>query len=427
VSGPSRPRRRPWRAALQRAALVLAGASAGVLASELATRLGSPERSLIWRPGPGRTLHPDPNHLPGVQGPARFEVGSLGLRARPLEPGAELRIVALGGSTTECVALDTDEAWPALLGGLLERALGIPTWVGNGGRSGLRARHHVLQAREVIASVPDVDVIVLTAGLNDLLEHLGAPDRALDWRADPVEGVRVLYQAFEVPARPRAGPLLERLELVRRARLARVALGRMRVPRATLEAEVDGRSVVAQRAARAAATELHDDLPPLEPALSRYRADLRDVARAAAEGGVTLVLVTQPALWAADLAPAYERLLWMGVAGRVVRGESAGAYYTPAALARGLRAFNRATLEVCAEAGLPCVDLAGRVPRDTTAFYDDVHFNEAGARLVARRLADELGARLRPVGSGGAPGAGRAGRAVAGRRDGSPRGRKRVF
>ena len=39
-------------------------------------------------------------------------------------------------------------------------------------------------------------------------------------------------------------------------------------------------------------------------------------------------------------------------------------------------------------------DLAAHVPRDTTAFYDDVHFNESGARIVAdlvtRHLLDRI-------------------------------------
>jgi hypothetical protein len=45
---------------------------------------------------------------------------------------------------------------------------------------------------------------------------------------------------------------------------------------------------------------------------------------------------------------------------------------------------------VCRERGLECVDLAAKLPRDTSVFYDDCHFNESGARRVAEVLAEHL-------------------------------------
>jgi lysophospholipase L1-like esterase len=56
--------------------------------------------------------------------------------------------------------------------------------------------------------------------------------------------------------------------------------------------------------------------------------------------------------------------------------------------------YNDTLLEVCRARGLDCVDAAHLLPRDTTALYDDVHFNEQGSRLLARALAKSL--RERP-------------------------------
>jgi hypothetical protein len=39
---------------------------------------------------------------------------------------------------------------------------------------------------------------------------------------------------------------------------------------------------------------------------------------------------------------------------------------------------------------LECYDLASVVPKSTASFYDDVHFNEEGARVVAAHLVDYL-------------------------------------
>lgn len=47
-------------------------------------------------------------------------------------------------------------------------------------------------------------------------------------------------------------------------------------------------------------------------------------------------------------------------------------------------------LEVCADRRVECLDLAAMLPKDDTVFYDDVHFNEAGAERVAAAVAERL-------------------------------------
>ena len=78
--------------------------------------------------------------------------------------------------------------------------------------------------------------------------------------------------------------------------------------------------------------------------------------------------------------------------GRVgVERHSAGnEYYSVDALATALGRYNETLLAVCATARIGCIDLDAKLPKDTTAFYDDVHFNEAGARQVAMRVVAHL-------------------------------------
>ena len=78
------------------------------------------------------------------------------------------------------------------------------------------------------------------------------------------------------------------------------------------------------------------------------------------------------------------------------------AYYATTALARGMAAFNAELLSACREHGIDCLDLAALLPADTTVFYDDLHFNEAGARAVAREMTGFLSGAL---GAGRRPGA----------------------
>jgi len=112
------------------------------------------------------------------------------------------------------------------------------------------------------------------------------------------------------------------------------------------------------------------------------------------EAGAEPVLVTPPAIWRADLPAELDALLWMGGVGDFQRAEGGADFYTPAALAQGLERYAATLLDVCRDEGIACIDLARGFPQDTSAFYDDVHFNEPGARIVAVRLAAELAPRL---------------------------------
>ena len=105
-----------------------------------------------------------------------------------------------------------------------------------------------------------------------------------------------------------------------------------------------------------------------------------------------MVFLTQPSIWAARMEPADQAiLLACGLGPNNVWCDDQR-YYTPRALADGLDRFNKATLEVCRARGLFCIDLAARIPKSRENFFDDMHFNEAGGRLVGRVVAEALAA-----------------------------------
>jgi hypothetical protein len=68
-----------------------------------------------WLPNLHRIFRPDPNIMPGVQGESNFIVNSQGVRGDEFSPDDDYRILAIGGSTTECLYLDQTEAWPYLV------------------------------------------------------------------------------------------------------------------------------------------------------------------------------------------------------------------------------------------------------------------------------------------------------------------------
>ena len=69
----------------------------------------------IWPPGMERVLRPLPGVMPGIDEDSRFAVNSDGLRGDELLPEHSRRILAVCGSTTECLCLDREESWPYLV------------------------------------------------------------------------------------------------------------------------------------------------------------------------------------------------------------------------------------------------------------------------------------------------------------------------
>lgn len=370
----------------RRGILVLLSGSLALGLGEAVLRGLSRDSFYIWPPRLRQELHPSPDVMPGVRGASRFEINSLGLRGDELSAARSLRILALGGSTTECLYLDQTEAWPSVLQSLL----GPRAWVGNAGRSGAHTLHHRLQAEELFAQLTGMDAVIVLAGVNDLSLRL-SQDRA--WRpfdfTSPEALSALRREAFAVqPPRFADGPFYKRTALWQ-------ALKKLDLLVRSRGATQDdrGRIYDTWRRHRREAPRLRRRLPDLGPALAEYADNLRAIARSAARHRGRLVFVSQPALWRDDLPPDLERLLWMGGVGRFQK-ESGHEYYSVSALAAGMNAYNRTLLATCRR--IPeavCVDLAALLPRDTTAFYDDVHFNEAGSRRVARILAERLSSR----------------------------------
>ncbi len=379
------------------AGLVLASLILALAVSEALLRAFRSDLHAVWPPGLVRVLHPDPEILPGVSGPSRVTASADGLRGDREPRGEALRIIAIGGSTTESLYLDDSETWPRLLQEALAARGGSqrPVWVGNAGRSGLNSRHHILQVRFLADQFPRTDAFLILAGANDLLMRLG-----LDAGYQPFTGVDALppedhhalmSRAFASWPDPGTGEAFwRRTEIWRRLRAVRHRL--LRPPAPEL---LDERGEVYRRwrRNRAASTSLRAVLPDLSTALEEYRANLHTMVDDAGRRGIPVYLVTQPALWHPSLPERERGLLWMGGVGPF-QGEPGQPYYTPEALAKGLARYNDVMGEVCATTPATCLDLAGQLPRDLSVFYDDMHFNESGARQVAELLAQLLASRL---------------------------------
>lgn len=314
---------------------------------------------------PRRTFefHPDAELMPGVPGiVTHYTTNARGVRGPELPATREeaKRILCLGGSTTECVYLDDDATWPALLGRAVS-ASGTKVWVGNAGISGFTSAQDLRFAREGDL-MDEIDALVVMTGLNDLVSFLVE-------RGSP--------------------PLWRRTELAVQAHLA---WSRTFHPADALHFDqggflIDetGRGIVRLRANRHQQGAPIVAMPDLAAPLADFAGRVRGIAEAARAHHVRPIFVTQTAVWKPGLSPRASALCWLGWA------KWLGGYVSIEGLAQGIAAYDERVLATCRELGVECVDLAS-LNGNEACFYDDCHFTQEGAREVARILAAWLAA-----------------------------------
>ena len=318
-------------------------------------------------------------HVLGVSPKVTFTVNALGLRG-PMPPhaGKVYRIITIGGSTTECIAQNDAQEWPHLLMvELNQRQEGLPVWVGNAGVSGLNTVDHASCIRR-LPVLRQADLLIFLIGVNDLgvaLPFGGAPTQeVLEDRAE-------LFAEHAPDGVSHLRGLLRRSWLLA---LVRNSLQHMSQMIFTWRPEQDVQ-IGASLSGRAAGPVL--PLPDLRLPLEEYAQRVRTLEQQCRQYHRRCVFLTQPTMWREGLSAAEQSLLNSGGVGYhgVVRG-----YVSAPELGRAMAAYNQVLLAVCREDQLECYDMAAAIPKDTSAFSDESHYNDNGTRLVADYLAERL-------------------------------------
>jgi lysophospholipase L1-like esterase len=366
----------------------------GLVLGESAVRIFVDGRYHMWPPGLRRVFTPLPTVMPGITGPSQYVINQDGMRGDPLPHDDTYKILAIGGSTTECVYLDETEAWPYLLQQSLAKKYKV--WVGNAGRSGLNTQSHIVQLTHLTQQYGGIDAVIMLIGVNDFMQRLAKgvkyqPFLGIDTLSPSDYEILMSQTFFTWPGADNREPFFKRLALYRVARELQYRYLTLTPKR--LMQDIDGSVYDVWRVNRRQASSITLHLPDLSSALEEYRRNIKTLAKIAAQRSLRLVLATQPYLWRADLSEREQALLWLGGVGRY-QEEPGHEYYAIDALADGMGRYNRMLLELCSTEGLECIDLEKEMPKNTTMFFDDVHFTEAGARHVAQVISQYLVARM---------------------------------
>ena len=243
--------------------------------------------------------------------------------------GYAYRILAVGGSTTICVVLDDEEAWPHAAQEIVNRRLGARTLViGNVGRPGHPTVAHRLQLEKLLDQYEELDAVLLLTGGNDLVIGLNILRGfvTLEPGRDPD---RMLRAVFSVVPAERDGPWYARSSLLSwlTGRLARTR---------TLARDwpvLDPRGDLYRRLGhyRRTAGRLVDELPELRPMLESYEGNLNAIVDLARAKDVRPILITQPSLWREGLTEEAEDRLWSGGPPLDQLREGAGVFDGPCA------------------------------------------------------------------------------------------------
>lgn len=355
-----------------------------ILLAETVLRFAHPNGYYVWPPHIKRFFKPDQGVMPGIFGESRFESNSLGIRGDELTPSHTYRILAIGGSTTECMLLDQFETWPYLLQKTLDE--NIPNhnvWVGNAGMSGRTTRHHLTAMRYLPLRKMRIDVIVLLIGINDFSKRLSRDERYdPHFLAKPEATEKMMSRTFMGSYNYTNGTFFKKTALWQMLKKVKAMVLHI----ASLEE--NGMNYVTWRKHRQQATEIRTKLPDLSSAIEEYARNINKIIDIAQEKSLRLIFMTQPTIWKPGLSEELDSLLWLGGIGNF-QVESGKPYYSVEALDKGITKYNEVLLNICKERGVECVDLS-YLEKDTTVFYDDVHFNESGARKVFMALVNYI-------------------------------------
>jgi hypothetical protein len=254
--------------------------------------------------------------------------------------------------------------------------------VNNAGAGGLTTVDHLSCLRR-LPILTQADLLVFLIGVNDLeaaIEYGGTPTQeALEYKAE------LFAEHAPSGVRPMGG-------FFRRSWLFAMTTTALINLKASLKRRLGGARRAGVQPQFSESSEQRSagprrPLPNLQIGLQEYAQRVHILGRECRVRGLRCVFLTQPSIWRADLPSSEQNLLWFGRVGW--RGRVLG-YASPGDLALAMDAYNQTLLNLCRQDHLECYDLAASIPKDTSAFVDDVHFNIGGARMVAEFLAAHL-------------------------------------
>ncbi|MFT7268194.1 MAG: lysophospholipase L1-like esterase [Roseivirga sp.] len=358
--------------------LTVFGFAVAFLIAEIALRTLSPHNqfSSLYLGVNEQSNFPGHALYPGLEEQFTYTSNPLGYRSKQLFEKDNYGILALGGSTTECIYLGDENGWTQLLEGKLNAKSDEAFTVGNVGSAGLGASNHYLQLKHLVPQYKYIDMVLVLVGVNDFLKTLqlnGARDETTleeNYRRTFKDYPRTVnkkwYRKTELWMHMRDvnNGWKNLFDHLTPDSLISISNSRMQMRRKTVKVDV---------------------LPDLVLSLDVYEESIRNLVSLSHQYKTRIVLITQPVLWHENMSDYEEQLTIFGIPPAIN-----GRTYSNRALAEGMELYNDRLRLVAEDLNVPIIDLAKTLPKDTTVLYDYCHFNLEGAERVADIIYTQL-------------------------------------
>ena len=293
----------------------------------------------------------------GGTGEQRTTTDELGFRVSPRvnygQP-ADLRIYAIGGSTTEEFSINDEATWTHGVQEILKNELSRRVEVVNTGTSGAMSQHHLATVNYVESLYPDIAVFLMGAN---------------DWNFD-------IHREFGSDIVRRERLAFDNTPIGRLARTYYYRVFGLRQTSKQFDFVPPGGSMKRERKV----TWLPDR------ASDRYLTNLKRIGDACRQVNLVCVFMTQPTAYQPTASERLKDTFWMSP-------PAASYTLTFESLVRVAEVYNRALVTFAAENGFALCDLAPKLEASTENFTDEMHFTFKGSARVAAAVTE----CLRPV------------------------------
>ena len=315
--------------------------------------------------------------IPGTKPVVALKSYRYGMRARAAparrKPTRTIRILCLGGSTTEALSQSSDDAW----WGILEKML-TPQLAGQDvdieilavGKSGFTVFEDLQWTVHHLREI-DPDIVVTLLGINNLA-----------WKGGPSYAYSAQDQTRRL-ATAEAGSwrdtLEQRSQLVRRIIRVKRLFAQWRNLRTGRA--IDWHDIEAARREYRGLAFVAQPIRKPDP-LVEFENDVGLLLEYLRQARIKEVIVLgQPVLWTEH--PSSDDLdhYWFSIGTPAGRVRAA-----PQWLAREMHRYNETQRRIADRFDFTYLDLALSVPPTTAAFFDDCHFTDEGNRIVAEAV-----------------------------------------
>lgn len=318
----------------------------------------------------GRKLTFENDRIMGVDSIIEHSKNALGFRGseRPADIEKWTSILAVGGSTTECLYQSDGKDWVSLLGNQLSREID-KVWINNAGLDGHSTFGHQILLEDYLIKLKP-NYILYLVGCNDMeRDDLGEYDK---------KTLRKENSSWDVWLFDNS-QIASFLKNIHRNHLAKKKnLSHYYVPSFQNLGIVDSINQ----------GQIDSVIKSHNTYLLAYEKRLEKLIRTTVESGIQPVLVTQPTL----VGYGIDEPTTVDLAKIKLCHELGGKCYW-----KVLEAYNEVSRKIAKNNQIPLIDLSVKMPKSTDLFYDCFHYTNQGAEVVSEILFEEMRSIVRSV------------------------------